>query len=115
MEACEKLSEASAKRMLVTIRRINRFIIIEIANSCMEEPVISKGIFMSSKTDRRRRRPAGSEQRCWCFRMVSVWERSGGGCVEADILRRALLMIRNEETKPQICHIDMTGIDAEDE
>ena len=35
--------------------------------------------------------------------------------MEADILRRALLMIRNEETKPQICHIDMTGIDAEDE
>lgn len=54
VEACEKLPEASAKRMLVTIRRINRFIIIEIANSCMEEPVISKGIFMSSKTDRRR-------------------------------------------------------------
>ena len=54
VEACEKLPEASAKRMFVTIRRINRFIIIEIANSCMEEPVISKGIFMSSKTDRRR-------------------------------------------------------------
>lgn len=39
----------------------------------------------------------------------------GGGCVEADIFRKALLMIRNEEEKPQICHIDMTGQDAEDE
>ena len=46
---------------------------------------------------------------------LAVCGTIGGGCVEADILRRALLMIRNEETKPQICHIDMTGIDVEDE
>ena len=39
----------------------------------------------------------------------------GGGCVEADIFRKALLMIRNEDKKPQVCHIDMTGQDAEDE
>lgn len=39
----------------------------------------------------------------------------GGGCVEADILRKALLMIRNEGAEPQICHIDMTGQEAEDE
>lgn len=39
----------------------------------------------------------------------------GGGCVEADILQKALLMIRSREMRPQLCHIDMTGQDAEDE
>ena len=39
----------------------------------------------------------------------------GGGCVEADIFRKALLMIQSGETKPQVCHIDMTGQDVEDE
>ncbi len=39
----------------------------------------------------------------------------GGGCVESDILQKALSMIRDGATKPQICHVDMTGQDAEDE
>ena len=53
MEACRKLPEASAKILSVTIRRINQFIIIQIANSCIDEPVISKGNFKTSKTDKR--------------------------------------------------------------
>lgn len=53
MEACRKLPEASAKILSVTIRRINQFIIIQIANSCIEEPIISKGNFKTSKTDKR--------------------------------------------------------------
>lgn len=53
MEACGKLPEASAKILSVTIRRINQFIIIQIANSCIEEPVISKGNFLTSKADKR--------------------------------------------------------------
>ena len=53
LEACRKLPEASAKILSVTIRRINQFIIIQIANSCIEEPVISKGNFKTSKTDKR--------------------------------------------------------------
>lgn len=39
----------------------------------------------------------------------------GGGCVESDIFQKALLMIWNGEIKAQICHVDMTGQDAEDE
>ena len=35
IEACRKLPEASAKILSVTIRRINQFIIIQIANSCL--------------------------------------------------------------------------------
>ena len=53
MEACGKLPEASAKILSVIIRRINQFIIIQIANSCIEEPVISKGNFKTSKADKR--------------------------------------------------------------
>lgn len=39
----------------------------------------------------------------------------GGGCAEADILRRALLMIRAGDEQPKLCHVDMTGQDAEEE
>lgn len=53
IEACEKLSETSTKTLSVTIRRINQFIIIRVANSCMEEPRIIKGNLVTSKADRR--------------------------------------------------------------
>ena len=53
IEACEKLSETSTKKLSITIRRINQFIIIQIANSCMEKPVIIKGNFVTSKMDKR--------------------------------------------------------------
>lgn len=53
IEACEKLPQSSTKKMSVTIRRINQFIIIQIANSCMQEPAIMKGIFVTSKADKR--------------------------------------------------------------
>ena len=36
VEACVKLTETSIKKLFVTIRRIIKFIIIHIANSCME-------------------------------------------------------------------------------
>lgn len=39
----------------------------------------------------------------------------GGGCVESDILQKALFMIRDGTTEPKRCHVDMTGQDAEDE
>lgn len=39
----------------------------------------------------------------------------GGGCVEADIVRRALSMIRNKTEKAALCRVDMTGREAEDE
>lgn len=53
IEACEKLSKTATKKLSITIRRINQFIIIQIANSCVEEPIIIKGNFVTSKTDRR--------------------------------------------------------------
>lgn len=39
----------------------------------------------------------------------------GGGCAEADILQKALRMLHTGETASKICHVDMTGQDAEDE
>lgn len=39
----------------------------------------------------------------------------GGGCMESDVLQKALLMIRSESGEPRVCHVDMTGKDAEDE
>ena len=40
----------------------------------------------------------------------------GGGCVEADILRSALLMIREDGKENQkLCQVDMLNTDAEEE
>ena len=39
----------------------------------------------------------------------------GGGCVEADILRRALFMIQEEHREPERYFIDLTGKDAEED
>lgn len=39
----------------------------------------------------------------------------GGGCMEADVMRRALHMMRGSEEEKKLCHVDMTGADAEDE
>lgn len=53
IEACEKQPKVFNKRLSMTIRRINQFIIIQVANSCMEEPRIIKGNLVTSKADRR--------------------------------------------------------------
>ena len=39
----------------------------------------------------------------------------GGGCAEADIYRKALLKIRRMDTEPELCRVDMTGEEAEEE
>ncbi len=39
----------------------------------------------------------------------------GGGCMESDVIQQALLMIRSGKLSSKICHVDMTGSDAEDE
>lgn len=39
----------------------------------------------------------------------------GGGCMESDVLQSALLMIRSQTRDCQICHVDMTGRDAEED
>lgn len=39
----------------------------------------------------------------------------GGGCVEADIVRRALVMTREDETGPKLCNVDITGRFAEED
>lgn len=39
----------------------------------------------------------------------------GGGCVESDVLRRGLHMIRNGMHTPEIYEVDMTGRDAEED
>ena len=39
----------------------------------------------------------------------------GGGCIEAAIVSKALLILRGCAKAPQIVHVDMTGEDAEEE
>lgn len=39
----------------------------------------------------------------------------GGGCMEAEVIRRALHMIRSSEERRKMCRVDMTGEDAEED
>lgn len=53
IEACEKCSEGMERKITLTIRRIHQFIIIQIANSSFEVPVIRNGVIVTSKKNRR--------------------------------------------------------------
>ncbi|MBO5153481.1 MAG: XdhC family protein [Eubacterium sp.] len=39
----------------------------------------------------------------------------GGGCMEAEILQKALFMIRTDTRRVELCHVDLTETDAEEE
>lgn len=39
----------------------------------------------------------------------------GGGCIEGEIIQKALLMMRTDEPRFQVCRVDMTADAAEDE
>ena len=39
----------------------------------------------------------------------------GGGCIESEIIQEALLMMRTKAPDFQICRVDMTAGEAEDE
>lgn len=39
----------------------------------------------------------------------------GGGCAEAEVLRKALWMLRSKEQRTRLCQVNMTGKDAETE
>lgn len=45
----------------------------------------------------------------------SITGTIGGGCVESEVMQKALLMMRKGEPKFQICKVDMTADAAEDE
>lgn len=39
----------------------------------------------------------------------------GGGCMESEVIHQALHMLRTDEEGRKLCHVDMTGDDAEEE
>ncbi len=39
----------------------------------------------------------------------------GGGCLESEIVQKALSMIRADRKKCELCHVDLTGEDAEED
>ena len=53
MEACARQPEGESREIIVTIRRINLFLIIRITNSSATAPAIKDGSLVTSKRDRR--------------------------------------------------------------
>ena len=49
------------------------------------------------------------------FDSIDVYKRQGGGCVESEVMQKALLMMRKGEPVFQLCKVDMTADDAEEE
>ena len=45
----------------------------------------------------------------------SITGTIGGGCVESEVMQKALLMMRKGEPVFQLCKVDMTADDAEEE
>ena len=45
----------------------------------------------------------------------SITGTIGGGCVESEVMQKALLMMRRGEPVFQLCKVDMTADDAEEE
>ena len=45
----------------------------------------------------------------------SITGTIGGGCVESEVMQKALLMMRKGESVFQLCKVDMTADDAEEE
>jgi len=39
----------------------------------------------------------------------------GGGCMESEVIQKALHMMHSEDGKILLSHVDMTGVDAEEE
>ncbi len=59
--------------------------------------------------------PRGVGTKMLVFEDGSTVDTIGGGCVESEIIRKALLMMRTKAPKFQICAVDMTMDAAEDE
>lgn len=59
--------------------------------------------------------PRGVGTKMLIFRDHRCIGTIGGGCMEADVVQQALLMLSEDSPKARICRVDMTGADAEDE
>ena len=59
--------------------------------------------------------PRGTGTKMLIFEDGSVVDTIGGGCVESEIIQKALLMMRTGEKSFQICEADLTMEAAEDE
>lgn len=65
--------------------------------------------------DRRGSAPRGIGAKMLVREDGSIVGTIGGGCVEAKIQQKALLMMRSEAAERRICHEDMTADEAEEE
>lgn len=87
----------------------------EIIHAILNKDTMQEQKVMATIIDRKGSAPRGIGTKMLVLSDGVCVGTIGGGCVEADILQKALLMIRSGEMRPQLCHIDMTGQDAEDE
>ena len=59
--------------------------------------------------------PRGVGTKMLIFEDGTAIDTIGGGCIESDVMQKALLMMRTGTPKFQVCRVDMTADAAEDE
>lgn len=75
----------------------------------------NSGKVLATIISRKGSAPRGTGTKMLVFENGSTVETIGGGCVENEIIQKALLMMRSGKPDFQICRVDMTMDAAEDE
>ena len=88
--------------------------IIEVKNRKKRTHVPESGV-MATIVDRKGSAPQGIGVKMLALSDGTCIGTIGGGCMEADVLQKALLMIREGTGKARLCRVDLSGEAAEDE
>lgn len=87
----------------------------EIMNAILKEETKDTPKILATIISRKGSAPREVGTKMIIFRDGTTVGTIGGGCVEADICSKAHLQLMEEDKKPVLCTVDMTGRDAEDE
>ena len=87
----------------------------ELMKAIQSQDEYKKHKILATIVSRRGSAPRGIGTKMLVFPDGSCVGTIGGGCVEADIFQKALFMLRSSDSKSKLCHVDMTGRDAEEE
>ncbi|MGN0403860.1 MAG: XdhC family protein [Bariatricus sp.] len=87
----------------------------EIMRAVLDSDSGSESKVMATIVKRKGSAPQGVGIKMLVFRSGTCIGTIGGGCMEANIMQKALLMAAGNGPESVICKVDMTGADAEEE
>ncbi len=85
----------------------------ELLKGILDEEKVNIGKVLATIISRRGSAPRGVGTKMVFFQDGTTIGTIGGGCAEADIQRKSILLMN--ENKPKVCNVDMTGREAEED